>query len=188
MVLKDDTPRYFQLYLYDTNHELANRMSILEDTTLSEKVMGKINKIMDQNSYAQFFTHLEDHTSLENFEICISANVLLDQRVYNKSTMDQVAAIWIDSNNPNMSFQRDIAIHEHSWNTHRVKHYYGCYDILQYPLVLPKGEVGWHQRIMKCRNPNGLITSRSITSASINTLTYATTVEIIATKEQDKYI
>jgi len=70
--------------------------------------------------------------------------------VYNKPSVDQVAAIWVDGNNPNTPFERDIAIHEHSGNKHRVKHYYGCYDPLQYPLILPKREAGWHQGIQKC--------------------------------------
>ena len=32
---------------------------------------------------------------------------------------------------------------------HTTKHYYGCYDPLQYPQLFPKGDVGWHQNILE---------------------------------------
>ncbi|KAG5604788.1 hypothetical protein H5410_026280 [Solanum commersonii] len=102
---------------------------------------------MEQNPYAKFFSQLKEHTSFQKLEIRIAANVSLDQRVYNKSSVDQVTAIWVDGNNPNTPFERDIAVHEHLGYKHRVKHYYGCYDPFQYPLILPKGEGGWHQGI-----------------------------------------
>lgn len=47
LIPQDDRPRYFQLYFYDTEHELANKMLILQDANLSEEVMGKIRQIMD---------------------------------------------------------------------------------------------------------------------------------------------
>ncbi|XP_075096268.1 uncharacterized protein LOC107806316 [Nicotiana tabacum] len=71
---------------------------------------------------------------IQYLQIRIAANATLDQRVYNKPSIDQIAAIWVDGNNPNVPFDREIIVHEHSGNKHRVKHYYGCYDPLQYPL------------------------------------------------------
>ncbi|KAH0652401.1 hypothetical protein KY289_030079 [Solanum tuberosum] len=142
LIPNNNRPRYFQLYFYDTDHELANRMTVLQDANLSEEVMTKLRNIMEGNPYAEFFSRLKEHTNLQNLQVRITANASLDQRVYNKSSVDQVAAIWVDGNNPNTPFERDIAVHEHSGNKHRVKHYYGCYDPLQYPLILPKREAG----------------------------------------------
>ncbi|KAM3395232.1 hypothetical protein P3S68_004237 [Capsicum galapagoense] len=69
---------------------------------------------MDVNPYAQFFCQLKDHSSFQNLEIRIASNAKLDQRVYNKPSVDQVATIWIDGNNPNVPFDREIIVHEHS--------------------------------------------------------------------------
>ncbi|KAM3289573.1 hypothetical protein P3S67_017861 [Capsicum chacoense] len=102
---------------------------------------------MDGNPYAQLFCQLKDHSNFKDLEIEIASTAKLDQRVYNKPSVDQVAAIWIDENNPNIPFDREIIVHEHSDNIHRVKHYYGCYDPLQYPLLFSSGELGWHQKI-----------------------------------------
>ncbi len=35
----------------------------------------------------------------------------------------------------------------HSGSSHRVQCYFGCYDPLQYPLIFPYGDTGWHQGI-----------------------------------------
>ncbi|XP_049360644.1 uncharacterized protein LOC125825341 [Solanum verrucosum] len=189
LISKDERTRFFQLYFYDTDHEVANRMSILQDANLSEEVMEKIRKIMEQNPHAEFFRQLKHHSSFQNIEIRIAVNASLDQRVYNKPSVDQVATIWVDGNNPNIPFERDIVVHEHSGKKHRVKHYYGCYDPLQYPLILPNGEGGWHQGIVKSRNPNIGITTDATTSANICPRSYASATEVLNNEEQvDMYI
>lgn len=67
----------------------------------------------------------------------------LVQRVYNSSSIDQVDAIWIEGNTPNLAHECDIIIHTHSGHKHTLKHYYGCYESLKYLLLFPKGYVGF---------------------------------------------
>ena len=88
-------------------------------------------------------------SSFEDFEIHIAVNANLDQRVYNRPSADQVAAIWVKGNNSNIPFERDIIVHAHSGTRYRVKYHFGCYDPLQYPLLFSNREVGWHQHIKK---------------------------------------
>nr|XP_016472237.1 PREDICTED: uncharacterized protein LOC107794274 [Nicotiana tabacum] len=139
---------------------------------------------MDGNPYAQFFFQLKDHSSFQNLQIRIAANAILDQRVYNKPSVDQIAAIWIDRNNPNVPFDREIIVHEHSSNKHRVKHYYGCYDPLQYPLLFPNGEVGWHQGIHKYKSKGGASTSE-VANVNQNVPTYTSANEAFHKEEQE---
>lgn len=143
---------------------------------------------MDANPYAQFFQQLKDHSSFKDLQIRIASNSKLDQRVYNKPLVDQVAAIWIDGNNPNIPFDRDIIVHEHSGNKHRVKHYYGCYDPLQYPLLFPNGEAGWHQGIQKQHKAQK--DSRRIEAASLNqNITIFTSAnEVFDNEQQGKFV
>ncbi|XP_019242637.1 PREDICTED: uncharacterized protein LOC109222777, partial [Nicotiana attenuata] len=138
---------------------------------------------MDGNPYAQFFCQLKDHSSFQDLQIRIAANATLDQRVYNKSSVDQIAAIWIDGNNPNVPFDREIIVHEHSGNKHRVKYYYGCYDPLQYPLLFPNGEVGWHQGIHKYKSKRGASTSE-VANVNQNVPTYTSANEVLHKEEQ----
>ncbi|KAH0685716.1 hypothetical protein KY290_017241 [Solanum tuberosum] len=161
-------------------------MSVLQVANLSEEVMTKLRIIMEGNPYAKFFSRFKEHTNLQNLQIRIAANASLDQRVYNKPSVDQVAAIWVDGNNRNTPFERDIVLHEHSGNKHRVKYYYGCYDPLQYPIILPKGEGGWHQGIQKCRkqiNNNQNPTNTSMESARLSS---TTVVGLLANEAQGR--
>uniref|UniRef100_A0A5B7BXA3 Helitron helicase-like domain-containing protein n=2 Tax=Davidia involucrata TaxID=16924 RepID=A0A5B7BXA3_DAVIN len=54
LIPKDNEPCYFQLYFYDTDNELQNRMRILEDANLSEATVSKLMEIFKGNPYAQF--------------------------------------------------------------------------------------------------------------------------------------
>nr|XP_027120740.1 uncharacterized protein LOC113737757 [Coffea arabica] len=149
LIPEANAPRYLQLYFYDTENELNNRLNILKDVNLNERIVKKLMEILEENPFARFLRKLKDYPSLDNLQVCIKKDVSLDQRVYNSSTADQVAAIWIESNDPSENVQRDIIVHAHSGAPYRVKHYYGCYDPLQYPILFPGGEIGWHQNIKK---------------------------------------
>ena len=60
---------------------------------LSAKIVEKLMEILKQNPYTQVLRRLDDISSFENFEIHIAANLYLDQWVYNRSSIDQVASI-----------------------------------------------------------------------------------------------
>lgn len=153
-LLPEDRPRYFQLYFYDTEHEVQNRIKILQDGSFDESITGKLMVVLQNNPYTQIFRSLKDIGSFEDIQIHIASNVKVDQRVYNTPTADQVAAIWIEGNKENVPFERDIVVHAHSGNRHRIKHYFSFYDSLQYPLLFPRGEPGWHQEIDRCTDRN----------------------------------
>ncbi|KAI3470148.1 hypothetical protein Pfo_026811 [Paulownia fortunei] len=107
-----------------------------ENSTLSEVIVIKLIKVLEINPYSKIFRRLKDYPSIEDVQLHISKDVKLDQRVYNSPTADQVVAIWVEGNNANIPFERDIIIHAHSGYRHRIKHYYEC-------------ETGWHQNIKK---------------------------------------
>ena len=55
----------------------------------------------------------------------------------------------VEGNNANLAHERDIIVHTHLGHKHTIKHYYGCYDPLQYLLLFLKGDVGWHHTSWK---------------------------------------
>ena len=149
MVPRHNNPCYFQLYFFDTDNELTNRLSKVNEGILSDHIATKIKQVMESNPYAQIFCQLKNQTSFHYFQHRIAANASLDQWVYNIPSLSQVAAILIDGNNPNIPFDREIIVHENSGYKQGIKHFFGCYDPLQYPLLFPRGEGGWHQGIRK---------------------------------------
>ncbi|KAG5520326.1 hypothetical protein RHGRI_033033 [Rhododendron griersonianum] len=152
LIPSGSTPCYFQLYFYDTDKEVENRLNVLSEVSLDKSIVEKLMEVLSGNPYSQVLRKLQ-HVPLDSYHIHIRSDAKLDQRVYNTPSADQVAAIWIEGNNPNVPHDHDIIVHSTSGHKHRVKHYYGCYDALQYPLLFPRGEVGWHQNIWKKKGP-----------------------------------
>ncbi|XP_066381900.1 uncharacterized protein [Miscanthus floridulus] len=62
--------------------------------------------------------------------------------------MGQVAAIWMDGNDPQHRFERSIIIYGHENHPHYIRAYHGCYDPLAYPLFYPNGETGWEDKMI----------------------------------------
>ncbi|KAG5521013.1 hypothetical protein RHGRI_033531 [Rhododendron griersonianum] len=81
--------------------------------------------VLPAKPYAMFLRRL-DQSYFDSYRIHIRTDVKLNQRVYNSPTADQVAAIWIEGNNANVSHERDIIVHLNSRHKHRMQHYYGC--------------------------------------------------------------
>ena len=105
--------------------------------------------IIEVNPYVKFFRSLKNIQNLEDFSICIKSNTSLDQRVYNAPIASQVAAVWVEDSIEDNNRCREIIVNSHSGYSHKVEYYFGCYDSLQYPLMFPFGDTGWHQGIRK---------------------------------------
>ena len=144
---RSDGPKYLQLYYYDIDFEIRNRLEATP--SLNGELIKKIVHILANNPYAQFFRSLNDFEIGDDFKITISKDVKLDQQVYNVPTSSQVAGIWVEGNDCNGTQQRNIIVHAHSGESLNVQSYFGCYDPLSYPLVFPNGDVGWHRGLPK---------------------------------------
>ncbi|KAG6621819.1 hypothetical protein I3842_Q005000 [Carya illinoinensis] len=140
-------PSYLQLYFYDTEHELENRIS--DSDRMNPSIISQLIDILHINPYSLFFRSLGDLSNLENQVIHIRSDVGLDQRVFNVPTSSQVAAIWVENEDADQLRGRDIYVFSHSGGSHIVQYYFGCYDPLQYPLLFPLGDTGWHQGIQR---------------------------------------
>lgn len=144
---ENDQPKYLQLYFYDTEHELQNRHQAYPH--LREGVINIIMEILSVNSYAMFFRSLRELNVDEHTRIVIRADANTDQRVFSMPTSSQVAAIWVEPESSSTERKRDILVFGKSGTNHKIMHYYSCYDPLQYPLLFPYGEAGWHEGISK---------------------------------------
>ncbi|KAG7986606.1 hypothetical protein I3843_03G089800 [Carya illinoinensis] len=121
-------PSYLQLYFYDTEHELENRIS--DSDRMNPSIIAELIDILRINPYSVFFRSLDDLSNLKNQVIHIRSDVGLDQRVFNTSTSSQVAAIWVENEDADQLRGRDICVFSHSGGSHIVQYYFGCYDPL----------------------------------------------------------
>ncbi|XP_075477902.1 uncharacterized protein LOC142518929 isoform X1 [Primulina tabacum] len=153
LIPNSDGPRYFQLYFWDNDNELENRMSVFPDAYVDIELMVLLMDIMKVNPYAQLLKRINQYSSIRNLRLHISKNVYVDQKCYNSPSADQVAAIWVEGNDDaNIPHNRDIVACDRDGQTHQIQHYYGYYDSLQYPFFFPYGYNGWQQNILKVKN------------------------------------
>ncbi|XP_059290852.1 uncharacterized protein LOC132044375 [Lycium ferocissimum] len=100
-------------------------------------------------------TPSSSRSDLSNFYIALKCDSALDQRTYNLPSVSEVAAIWTDEELDSPASTPHIRVYTHSNTNQLVHYYYGCYDALQYPLLFPYGENGWHcgiQRVIQKTN------------------------------------
>ncbi|VFQ82158.1 unnamed protein product [Cuscuta campestris] len=119
---------------------------------------------------------LKDMNTTDEFSVILKTNPSLDQRVCNMPTTSQVAAIWVEEDANGVSENRHIRVYAKGGRSQTIQYYYSCYDPLQYPLLFPYGEMGWHEGIEKvCRNLSTVTNKASIniniTSTNIGSLT-----------------
>ncbi|XP_021864128.1 uncharacterized protein [Spinacia oleracea] len=143
----NETLKYLQLYFYDGQHEISNRLGCFPE--LREDVINILMDVTKTNPYARFFRCLKEMNIDENTQIILNKNTVPDQRVYNSPTSDEVAVIWPEATSSSESSNPHILVSGKSNKSHMIMHYYGCYDPLQYPLLFPRGDCGWNQGLKK---------------------------------------
>ncbi|KAM2230703.1 hypothetical protein ACFX1S_015083 [Malus domestica] len=136
----DSRPRFLQMYIYDTAHEIDNRMR--ESEALNRDVVEKIQQILNQyNPFVQTIHHLAQHQDLQSCRLIIKEQPA-NQRQYCLPYASQVAAIIVGGEGSENIRGRDIVVQTTDGQLKSIKDCVGYYDPLQYPLLLPYGTYG----------------------------------------------
>ncbi|XP_073130774.1 uncharacterized protein [Henckelia pumila] len=151
----NQNPKNLQLYFYDTEHEILNRMYI--SSKFKETVVKKLTHILSTNPYVNFFRSLSTIQNLNAYKIALEADPSIDQRVFNKPTVSQVAGIWLENDESHEYSSQHIQIYPKNSETQIIKHYFACYD----PLIFPNGESGWHRNIKRLNERQKRISPRA---------------------------
>lgn len=141
----DNPPRYAQLYIYEPRAALESRMA--QNQSLSRNIMqGLQDMLLQHHQYTPIFKHaheiLRDYDGpADDAEVCLRVAPGLDKRRYNLPTADEVAVIL-----PGMQSKapRDIVLRNRAGPLYRISDLHPAYAPLQYPLLFPRGENGWH--------------------------------------------
>ncbi|XP_071909310.1 uncharacterized protein [Coffea arabica] len=175
---------YLQLYFHDTDHELENRLAISQK--LTESIVKKIMHMMESNPYASFLRSLKHVPDLDSYQIVLKSHSENDQRVFNQPTASQIAALWVEGQEFKEGYTRHIQIYTKEGKDHLLQYYYGCYDPLQYPLLFPLGETGWHPGIRRITMENPKKRKRCNKKASCTTPfpNYRSAQELLDAEEQ----
>ncbi|RAL48781.1 hypothetical protein DM860_001101 [Cuscuta australis] len=153
-------------------------------TRLDKEVIDVILSTLAENPYAKFFHNLRYMNTAEEFSVILKKNPTLDQRVYNMPTASQVAAIWVEDDGNGVSENRHIRVYAKGGQSQTIQYYYGCYDPLQYPLLFPHGETGWHEGIEKRNTGQTLMTNEATAHINITSNTIGSATDLIEAEEE----
>ena len=146
-------PKYAQLYFFDTGNEVKNRMGAFIDKESAEvvdaKIVAGLIKMFDQSSsIAKEFRMARDWCDSQNsskFELR-QLSGRSTARQYNASTVPEIAAL-ITNDFGDVIPPRDIVINNKNEGLKRISELHPEYMALQYPLLFPYGEDGFHEKI-----------------------------------------
>ncbi|KAJ0779970.1 putative helitron helicase-like domain-containing protein [Helianthus annuus] len=150
----DGRPRFAQLYIYDTENEVDNRLKAVEkciqsgndDACIRSLVNDLIKMLNRHNPLVQSFRMAKErftHFSQQPVRLRLLGTRRRDARQFNLPTVNEVAALIPGDGNPTDCC--DIIVEDRgSTNAKRISELHPSYMSLQYPLLFPYGEDGFN--------------------------------------------
>ncbi|KAL3635911.1 hypothetical protein CASFOL_020458 [Castilleja foliolosa] len=142
----DEVPRFLQLYIYDTENEVPNRMRFFgssDHRPLSAAIVTLlIDTLNSCNEYVRLFktaAELCDTAAECNFSVRLYNNV--GDRRYEPPASGTLGGIVCGDDSRASNY--DIVVRRKDGSPHRVNKLHPSYIPLQYPLLFPFGEPGW---------------------------------------------
>ncbi|XP_015934884.1 uncharacterized protein LOC107460965 [Arachis duranensis] len=140
-------PTFAQLYIYDTENEIDNRIGTLRSNeAINERdreIVAILRNMLDRyDSLAKSFRYARDRYQQENctnIKLKLISKRTTDGRTYNLPSASEVAAL-IVGDVEQLSKDRDIIIESQSRKLQRIDVFHPSYLALQYPLLFPYGE------------------------------------------------
>ena len=141
---------YHQRYIYDPQHELENRLAFVPDLNgaVTQQLQAMLHAV---NPLIRLF-----RTGAERLQTYPDLNlriVFLDpdrrrNRTYNRPTANEIGGIMLDDGSAT-THERDIVIERRGAPfPERISYMHASYLPMQYPLLFPQGDLGWHNAIV----------------------------------------
>lgn len=148
-----EDPKFCQLYIYDTDNELSNRLKwvdVRDGDKVDVEIVDGLMKMLDEtNELVKEFRSARDRfekNGVTDLEIVLKLSRAESGRENHFSTSDEVAGIMVgDIDETDGS--RDIIIHSKIKGLERISDIHPKLMALQYPLLFPNGNDGFHKKI-----------------------------------------
>ncbi|XP_037474121.1 uncharacterized protein LOC119350347 [Triticum dicoccoides] len=152
-------PRFQQLYIYDTNNEIQNRVEASRsgerDASLDETIVSGLQSMLDENNtLAQSFRMARDRfkeDDYNNFTLSLLGNRDQDGRQDNMPSTSEVAALMV-KDPTQKHYGRDIVLEYKDMKPKRISEIHPKFMAMQYPLLFPYGEDGYRLGIKYNKN------------------------------------
>lgn len=164
-----ESPRFLQLYIFDTKNEVQNRLKTLPRSKEKDKldkdiIKGLIQMLDENNKLTHAFRMAQDrYEGGESTDLTIR---LVGQRgkgpQYDLPSSDEIAGL-IVGDITLTSGERDIIVDCKQTGLQRIYDFNSLYMPLQYPLLFPYGEDGYHKFIPFSDRNNQMKTRKYLT-------------------------
>ncbi|KAI5435869.1 hypothetical protein KIW84_022337 [Lathyrus oleraceus] len=140
------TPKFAQLYIYDIENEVANRINGLRNKkNIDPRIVQNLsNMLYTHNTHAKSFCMARQRLNqgnVHNLKLRLIANRATNGRVYNQPTGFEVVALIVGD--VDMTEERDIIMQRQGGTLKRIDEFHASYLAYQYPLLFPYGEDGY---------------------------------------------
>ncbi|KAH1099393.1 hypothetical protein GYH30_034850 [Glycine max] len=162
--MPDNSPKFAQLYIYDTENEVNNRLSQypIKNNVDEDIIIGIKNMLDTHNPYAQKFRMARD--KLDSSAVCdLKLKLISDKqtngKLYNFPNASEVAALIVGDEHTTNNI--DIIIEKQTSMLQRINELHPAYLPLQYPLLYPHGEDGYRPNILHKHHPHSHAAKRN---------------------------
>ncbi|ONM36878.1 putative replication protein [Zea mays] len=161
-------PKFAQLYIHDTDHETQNRLNMFEvDDGVAEQpereiTMALLDMLNDNNKLVKAFRYARERLEQAGNQKITLRLLGCDARQdvqYNLPSGGEVAAIVVGDYTAD-EYTYDVLVHDRNCGLRRVSCLHPSYMALQYPLLFPYGENGYHLGIRYCDDEDSVGTKR----------------------------
>ena len=136
-------PQFAQLYRYDTENEINNRMNCLLEGDIDPEIVQGLSVMFDEHNilvktFRMARDRYKEHPEHE-FRLRLLSNRTTDGRQYNLPTTSEVAGL-IVGDLTEENFQRDIIVEHRKNGIQRISDLHPSFMSMTYPLIHPYGE------------------------------------------------
>ncbi|XP_031091157.1 uncharacterized protein LOC115996159 [Ipomoea triloba] len=152
-------PKFAQLYIHDTEHEIENRINSVrgenDKFNLHVDVVNDIKDVLDHynvlvKSFRMAKSFIDSNPQAE-IKMGLIGRRNTDARTYSLPTASEVAALIVGDLDPTMG-ERDILVETRTGVLKRISELNPAYLPLQYPILFPYGEDGFREDILFSSN------------------------------------
>lgn len=148
---KEERPKYAQLYIYDTENEVRNRIGTMQkngpNTAIDEEIVTQLSKMLDEtnNHLVKSFRQARDRYNTEpetSFHLRIPSSRAQDGRQYDMPTASEIAGLIVGDVDKKRN-ERDVVVHHRKHGPQQISDLHPSYMAMTYPLIHPYGEDGY---------------------------------------------
>ncbi|XP_074323021.1 uncharacterized protein LOC141659970 [Apium graveolens] len=155
--LDGPSPKFCQLYIYDTQNEVENRINAMRgasdnvDPDIVEELLGMLDKNNELVKAFRMARNRFENEELGEFKLVLISSQSSSGRPNHITTSDEVAAFIVSDDTDTGGF-RDTILNSKQEGLKRIYETDPHFMQLQYPLLFPWGTKGYHKRIPLIRN------------------------------------